>query len=508
MLTRRDTQVVLGDLPDRQCADLSVSPSARQLRGPLKLVSVEPRAMQLLVALIEADGAVLSREALAGRLWGDIVVGDDALSRAVAIARRSLADAGTTRLRIETIPKVGYRLEGADLPATAPPPADAAPPPVDGRLKRRGLLAALAGAGALGMGWMAWRATPDDVELSVSKADLLLQQRRFGVEGQARALLEHAVAADPRHARAWGLLAVAWARIAGYASEQTVLQADRSSQEAAQKALALDRLQADALASEVMRAPLFGNWIRVGEQVARILEVAPTNPHALVAECRFLGAVGRTGASVASARAALAVNPANEMAQELLIHGSWATEGASRLLASPAFKVAGDVLDPVVRSWILALGGRSTEAEAHVREVQSRQRAPSHILSTQLKALRAYRTGQTGDKHDARDALLATSRLDGLTTMFSIAGLSALGFVDDAFAVAENWYGSALAEADAGARMARGHRTSTRGLFMPLTAAMSVDPRFVPLCRQVGLVDYWRRSAQRPDIMRDRLLPL
>jgi hypothetical protein len=258
----------------------------------------------------------------------------------------------------------------------------------------------------------------------------------------------------------------------------------------------------------VIRAPLFGNWVRVGEQVARILEVAPANPHALVAESRFLAAVGRTGASVKSARAALAVNPANELAQELLIHGSWATEGATRLLASPAFKVAGDVLDPVVHSWILTLAGRSAGAEAHVRDIQRRQRAPSHILSTQLKALQAYRTGQASDRRDARDALLATSRLDGLTTMFSFSGLSALGFVDDAFAVAEGWYGSALAEADAAARMARGHRTSTRGLFMPVTAAMSADPRFLPLCRQVGLVDYWRRSAQRPDIMLDRLLPL
>ncbi len=35
----------------------------------------------------------------------------------------------------------------------------------------------------------------------------------------------------------------------------------------------------------------------------------------------------------------------------------------------------------------------------------------------------------------------------------------------------------------------------------PATASMRADPRFMPLCRDMGLVDYWRQSGHRPDFL-------
>jgi hypothetical protein len=36
-------------------------------------------------------------------------------------------------------------------------------------------------------------------------------------------------------------------------------------------------------------------------------------------------------------------------------------------------------------------------------------------------------------------------------------------------------------------------------LFLPVNARLRQSPRFVDLCRALGLVDYWRASARWPD---------
>ena len=47
------------------------------------------------------------------------------------------------------------------------------------------------------------------------------------------------------------------------------------------------------------------------------------------------------------------------------------------------------------------------------------------------------------------------------------------------------------------------HR-KTLMLFIPVSAAMRADPRFVDLCRGCGLVDYWRQSGHWPDFLGTR----
>ena len=69
---------------------------------------LEPRVMQVLVALAKADGQILSRGDLISSCWAGVVVSEDALNRVISRVRR-LAQ-GFGEFRIETITKVGYRL--------------------------------------------------------------------------------------------------------------------------------------------------------------------------------------------------------------------------------------------------------------------------------------------------------------------------------------------------------------------------------------------------------------
>jgi len=89
---------------------------------------VEPRVLQALIVLKQAEGRTVSRDELMRRAWG-VVVSEDAVGRAIARLRTVLGQGGG--IGIETIPKIGYRLTGLpdpvpvgpapEIPAAAPP---------------------------------------------------------------------------------------------------------------------------------------------------------------------------------------------------------------------------------------------------------------------------------------------------------------------------------------------------------------------------------------------------
>jgi eukaryotic-like serine/threonine-protein kinase len=88
---------------------LRVCPSIREVRTPDQAIEVlEPRVMQVLVALARRRGEVVSRDDLIKECWGGRVVGEDAITRCVARVRR-LAEAHGS-FAVETIARVGYRL--------------------------------------------------------------------------------------------------------------------------------------------------------------------------------------------------------------------------------------------------------------------------------------------------------------------------------------------------------------------------------------------------------------
>lgn len=90
---------------------VTVDPEARTVRLDGVEISLAPKEFDLLWALVEANGAVLSRNRLMERVWG---YGADVLSRTVdthvAELRRKLEPGSEQPLHILTVRKVGYRL--------------------------------------------------------------------------------------------------------------------------------------------------------------------------------------------------------------------------------------------------------------------------------------------------------------------------------------------------------------------------------------------------------------
>ena len=74
------------------------------------VVSIEPKVMDVLRALIDGAGAVVLRETLIDSVWGVSHGGDERLSRAISILRRALNHGEGKNAFIETVPRRGYRL--------------------------------------------------------------------------------------------------------------------------------------------------------------------------------------------------------------------------------------------------------------------------------------------------------------------------------------------------------------------------------------------------------------
>jgi Tol biopolymer transport system component/DNA-binding winged helix-turn-helix (wHTH) protein len=121
----------LAAVPDFDLGALLVQPSLRRVSAGGREESVEPRVMQALIALAQAGGAVMSRDALIDRCWGGRIVGEDAINRCIAKVRKLAEVSEPPAFTIETVAKVGYLLK---LPLEAGPPPAAwetapAPPP-------------------------------------------------------------------------------------------------------------------------------------------------------------------------------------------------------------------------------------------------------------------------------------------------------------------------------------------------------------------------------------------
>ena len=72
-------------------------------------VALPPKVTELLVALVEAAGRVLTREQLLQRLWRDTVVEEGSLTSHISMLRKTLGEGPNGQDFIETLPKRGYR---------------------------------------------------------------------------------------------------------------------------------------------------------------------------------------------------------------------------------------------------------------------------------------------------------------------------------------------------------------------------------------------------------------
>src|SRR5918992_5356562 len=105
-----------------------LDPLKRRLMRDGEPVRLTPKALELLLVLIEASGRTVEKEALLEKVWAGTIVEENNLNQSITALRKSLGDSRQDSQYIATIPGVGYRFV-ADVQVVEDP-AGVAPKPI------------------------------------------------------------------------------------------------------------------------------------------------------------------------------------------------------------------------------------------------------------------------------------------------------------------------------------------------------------------------------------------
>lgn len=506
--------IVLAREPAFQLGPLEVRPETCELVGEGRSLVVEPRVMQVLVALHQAGGHVVSRDDLLQRCWAGRVVGDDAIHRVLSRLRRDAELAGG-HFRVETITKVGYRLieEGRD-PAAGLAPGAAWKTAAGKTIDRRALIAgggAIALAGA-GFAIDRWRDPPLPAEAR-RKLDEGERLWRLGtLDGQAAAhsAFRAAAAIAPDHAEPWGRLALSHAYQARAGHPEQAAEAERSARASMARALSLDPNQPHAIAGGIAldyNRPQ-ANLASIERRLLDGLRAFPNSHTFLSLESSFLSEVGRLREALAYLDRWREIEkdlpPRAAGARGYLLFHVGRTDEADQTMAALLERWPRHTSVWFSAIKLLMFSARYDRALAMLDDLSRR---PVGIPEwnfelTRLQTLALMDPARHGDRA-GRETLDSARHGTGFAEN-AILFFSARGLVDEAVRVAQALYfGRGFKTGPRRFTREQGHhdnrRRRTSQLFERPTAPLRADPRFIQLTTQLGLEDYWRTTGTRPD---------
>ena len=486
---------------------LRISPSRRLIEGPAGSASLEPIVMKVFLLLLDGAGEVVTRDELFDSAWGGVIVGDDSLNRAIARVRKVANETAPGLFEIETIPRTGYRLTGAIVDQLGTSSEQKRDRPR--ALSRRAMIGAGAASIAVigsGGAWLAKR-TSDERRFDdlVSRAIEGLESSDGGPEALDN--IEQAVAIRPEDGIANGLLAYA---IMG-TTDNVNKVAGGGSVEAAQRAATIS-LRANPKDPNAQLAMIQLDRARLDlaeteDRLRRVLDGAPDSIFAMRNLWSLLQSAGRSRDGLALVERAMSINPLASGSNFPLAQFLWITGRTAE---------ADRVIDRAMNFWprhpyvrfarftIFAFTGRARAALAMLDDPPTQ---PLPFTAGQIalwrKALPVLDQPSPAGIATIRAAYLDAVKREPRSASNAVLVLSALGEVDGAFEIANNLF--VFREPKGKLPESRARSTSWRftpWLFIPPTAAMRADPRFVDLCDGTGLTAYWQKRGIQPDYRR------
>ena len=500
----------LAHLRPFEIGSVEVRPSTREVIGGGRREMLEPRVMQVLVALAAARGEILSRDDLIDACWDGRAVSDDAVNRVLSRLR---ALARTFEgFEVETITKVGYRLVetgGPDAAGSQGGGAAIARPPGPA-IDRRALIAGGAVAAISGTGFLLsrrpWEHRPHSDAVELFRQGEMAQ--RQGFPGQARqtvSFYEQAVRIDPLYADAWGALALANTHLLEGFDEVELAGIPDRLRSAAKRALALDPDNADAQFALALVPPTYRNWASMESNLRRIVQRFPDH---------WLGPGRLAGLLFDVGRVEEAARTWAGMAKRGPLRPTGVSFLSNALLCAGQIDEADAVLDQAQARWpahptiwfahfkFLLFSGRPKAAAAFVTDPDSR---PTGVDPNDppmyLRLAEAADSGRAEAIDASVEDLRKRTEADVRYSPLSATAFALLGRHDLAMAAWERYL---LNRGPFGRNHAISPRTRryTRELFSRPMAPLRDQPGFAALVHDIGLERYWRETGTVPDYRR------
>ncbi|HXH16401.1 MAG TPA: winged helix-turn-helix domain-containing protein [Sphingomonas sp.] len=473
----------LADEPDFSIGGLRVRPSSGEVEHGNVSERLEPRLMQVLITLTRADGGTVSREELTARCWGGVTVSPDAVNRVISLLRRLIAASAPTS-RLETLPRIGYRLiqplrVDTVAPDPAPPASKGGSAPIADPLARDLFARALVG---------------------------LEQPSREPLE-QALAYLKQLITRAPEFAPGWAALAEAQRLLMLYLPAPMQGPARAESSRSVDRALALDPGLGQAYGTLANLVPRFNNWAEIEALFQKGLANAPDSVSLRHLHAHFLLSVGCT----------------QEAVERLTV-----LRKISRLSPAIALDLAGALFDI----------GRDTDAITAMEEayalwpgimlvwsecvrmnvvarrydrVQSLLDAPppgvapdDPNLARRRLHLIAKRDRRPADMAAAHKNFTDFARIGIAPATVAIHALTTLDQPEAALEIADQIFRSDPPQAQGpGVNMMSNYTLAGQPdsvvLFRRDTSNLRELAGFATILERTGLEDYWRHSASQPD---------
>ena len=494
-------RVELAHEPPFRLGILDVEPATRQLKTADRSETIEPRVMQVLVALFRA-GTIVTREELIQRCWDGRVVGDDAINRVLSRIRHLASDVGQGSFSVETITKVGYRLsvarEGSNSFSAAGQPITSS------RRKLVGSLVVASAAAAVG-GTVAWQLIganrrPKPAEELYRRAAALRTSGSPEDNRQVIAYLREAVRIAPEYGEAWGALAYAYrgslgsdadpAQVAGFEDrlQEAIRQADR-----------YDPGNADAAFARRLGGGFFGRWATMEPVYRELAGRYPKHPAGHYLLGSLLMDVGRWNEAVEALQAAKKRSTLEPIPRYKLTVALWSSGRISQ-----AEHEVDDALRWSMHSsiWqtkikLLAMSGRPQAALAILNDVAGR---PADTTDIQVERWRQFIAGLIskvpGERDKALAAVIEYARQDyaPVGQAFQCAMLggreTALDILEGCYLGLGSWASKYPADPSGGA---------AHPLLQPQARSLWRDARFGRILEGIGLEQYWRSTGRLPD---------
>jgi TolB-like protein/DNA-binding winged helix-turn-helix (wHTH) protein len=139
--------------------DFVVDPETWRLSRGGQEIHLKPGVLELLIYLIANRGRLVTRQELMDTVWGDTVISESALTKAVARLRKALGDDSATHRYLETVRSRGYRFVANVEEIESPNQPDLSPGKGRATIVRRALLASAAAILALVIVAVFWLGT-------------------------------------------------------------------------------------------------------------------------------------------------------------------------------------------------------------------------------------------------------------------------------------------------------------------------------------------------------------
>jgi len=318
---------------------------------------------------------------------------------------------------------------------------------------------------------------------------------RNGSNAAARTDYQRVVVASPDFS--WGHSGVAMSDANALLDGQEAPEALRAdARREAIRALALDRHNGEAYVALAAAAPTL-DWRGREALLLQGIAIDPAFEPSALWEGRLQWFVGRGQAALGWLQRAHDINPLHNGASWSLAL-SLAAEGhgdaARGLAAQMQTQWPGDISTKLARFMVPVILGETDQPLALLADPAT---CPPNLDQRGRAAweatLRAVAAKSESSRVRARSIVNTAAKTGSLDAGQALLLLTMLGDLDGAFAEAQ-LYDPANSYAPA-------------YLFLPATAPMRADLRFMPLARKLGLADYWRSTGRWPDYCGEPGLP-